>query len=41
MCDSTAELLADMTGRPKEEFEADGYPHPSLDDLEFVEVGEE
>jgi hypothetical protein len=37
---STAELLSEMTGRPKEDFEADGYEHPSLDDLELVSNGE-
>lgn len=33
---STAELLSEMTGRPEDEFEADGYEYPSLDDLELV-----
>lgn len=35
--DSVAEMLADVTGRPVEAFEADEYPHPDLDDLTRVE----
>jgi hypothetical protein len=37
--ESTAELLAEMTGRDPEEFEAEGYEHPSLDELELVTDG--
>lgn len=29
-------VLAAMTGRPKEEFEAEGYDHPHPDELEEV-----
>jgi hypothetical protein len=39
---SAAELLAEATGRPVEEFECDPdeYPTPELDDLEWVEPDE-
>lgn len=38
--DSAAEALADMTGRPAEEFTADEHDHPGLDHLTVVPNGE-
>lgn len=37
---SASEVLSEMTGRPREEFEADEFDHPSLDDLELVSKAE-
>lgn len=36
-----AELLAELTGRPKEDFTAEDYEYPSLDQLERVPTDEE
>lgn len=33
---SAAEVLAEMTDRSEEEFQAEGYYHPSLEELEIV-----
>jgi len=35
------ELLSELTGCPKDDFEADGYEHPSLEELELVSSEEE
>ncbi|AAV44346.1 unknown (plasmid) [Haloarcula marismortui ATCC 43049] len=34
--ESVSEVLAEMTGRPVSEFEADEHDFPDLDDLETV-----
>jgi len=38
---SAAEVLSEMTDRSEDEFEADGYDHPSLDELDLVSTEEE
>lgn len=37
---SAAEVLAEMTGRPEEEFRADEFERPSIDELELVPTEE-
>lgn len=36
-----AEILAEMTGRPKDDFDAEDYEYPALDQLERVVTDEQ